>query len=366
MSEAKANHHRGWDSLSEGIAGQTGYFGIQLRDAYGNNAAYSGPDNNSSQEEVGISIVSMQDGYAYRGMAQCDGYGLCTALYTVPHSGAYSLSVTFGGETMWLCTPPPSSSPQDRYYDGVSPYYPDAACSLGSNPLSIIHGTLHVPSSTAIVTLACISGELEELIIFSRDSFGNLRIGESTSNLDGNGDGSSDVFFATFTGPQGHVVKSSSAVVELTLDGGGWIRLSFADGAVVSRDLYIDLSGTTTADEVAAALLPIESIVTSLPPSIPGTILLRITFLSNLDSYASASLHKLAVISPRLDHWESASGSSSGIGSVAVLAAGGSYSLYYTLWKKGVYSLDLKGAGRADFSDQHIEGSSFFISVSGA
>ncbi len=365
MSEAQANYQSGWDSLAEGIAGQTGYFGIQLRDAYGNNAGTTAANSSSSQEEIGVSITSTQDGSTYKGAVQYNGYGFYTIIYTVPHSGDYSLSVTLGGEGMWLCTPPPSSSPQDRYYDGISPYYPDAACSLGSASLSIIHGMLHIPSSTADASLACVSGELEQLTIYSRDSFSNIRTGDSTSNLDGGGDGFSDVFFATFTGPQGHVVKSSSAVVELTFDGDGWIRLSFADGSVASRDLYVDLSATT-ADNVAAALLPIESIVTSLLPSIPGTLLFRVTFLSHLDSYASTLLHKLNVILPRLDHSESSSGSSSGAGSVTVLATGGSYPVYYTLWNKGMYSLDLKGAGRVDFSDQHIEGSSFFVSVSGA
>lgn len=168
-----------------------------------------------------------------------------------------------------------------REYDGMTVYSPPVYCSLVYPTLTVVHGDLHTASCTAEEASgdtglsAAVVGAPATFRVVARDAFGNIRYiyivhtqrsaryatscrtpdksictcsyetysgwtcqacrsvpkrcpyvlnfssfrgGDSTTNLELNRDGSSDVFMVTLSGANGYRVVTSSAVQIVSID----------------------------------------------------------------------------------------------------------------------------------------------------
>ena len=123
-------------------------------------------------------------------------------------------------------------------------YTSPSFCSLDDSlTLNVIHRSIHGLSSTLVDEQGltglsnAVVGIENGFVIESRDKFGNLRSGSSTSNIAESGDGKSDAFLVTLTSPSGLVTVTSSAVEIITsFDGSvpGYFRLSYGGRVSVS------------------------------------------------------------------------------------------------------------------------------------
>ncbi len=96
------------------------------------------------------------------------------------------MQVTVGGEAVQHCIEAPSDATLavlSREYDGVSVYTAPDGCSLEYPTLTIVHGDLHTPSSTAEEAIesgesglsAAVVGAPAQFMVVARDAFGNIR-----------------------------------------------------------------------------------------------------------------------------------------------------------------------------------------------
>jgi len=110
-----------------------------------------------------------------------NGDGTYRASYTALKAGQYTVVATLGRTT------DSAQASIEMLYDGA----------VDRPMLSVVHATLHAPSTTAIGDglHGSISGETARFVVEARDSFGNL------INGDGVGDGESAGLIATLYAP---------------------------------------------------------------------------------------------------------------------------------------------------------------------
>ena len=224
-------------------------------------------------------------------------------------------------------------------------YTSPSFCSLDDSlTLNVIHRSIHGLSSTLVdeqgltgLSNAAVGIE-NGFVIESRDKFGNLRSGSSTSNIAESGDGKSDAFLVTLTSPSGLVTVTSSAVEIITsLDGSvpGYFRLSY--GGRVSRDIPHDVSGAAMQIILSSMhdghTSGSTSVIVDRDVNENGNHQLRVTFIDHLDLWSENSLAVL----PGSDGFSVVAD----LLSVQKVASGGRYPIRYTLWEKGTYELSV-------------------------
>ncbi|KAG5186906.1 hypothetical protein JKP88DRAFT_156261, partial [Tribonema minus] len=350
VSEAQADLSAPLDWLTYAVAGRSGYFRVQAKDAHGNNRGVGG-------DAVAASLVSTAGaGKTYHAAVQDAGTGVYTVIYTVPRAGSYAVTVTVGGEPVLLCTPRPASEVTDalaREYNGVVAHADKipTECLLAADQapphdaLLVVHGDLFEPACTAtgVGLSAAAVGVPAQLAVQARDAFGNLRDGTDFP-AGGTTDGKSDVFLVRLSGPGGYEVVTSTAVVTATVPAASphkSFQLSFAGATTLA------LNYTSSAEVVQAALAIMlgdgETVSTRVTQA--GSVL-TITFLSHLVEFGSTSTPLTATQTDV---------------HINKVAAGGEYPVTYTVWYKGLYTLEITGAK----GGQLIEGSPLVVTVAG-
>ena len=232
MSEAQSDLTAVVDSLANAVAGQTGYFKVQAKDAYGNNLLQGGDD-----VAVNVFLASAPT-QSYHAAVQDLGAGLYSVIYTIPIVGTYTIAVTINSDPVQLCvTPVLDILGSSRTYNGLNTYSGAAAnCVLApTGTLTVVHGDLHEQSSTASGSglQSAVVGVPQTFSVQSNDAFGNRRTGA------GSGDGMSDAFLVKLTGgSSGYEVLTSTAQVLLTLPvsptAGGTFALGFGGASTVA------------------------------------------------------------------------------------------------------------------------------------
>ena len=152
---------------------------------------------------------------------------------------------------MQYCVGPSGERWDSQHYDGIKIYSSPPFCLLDDSlTLDVIHRDIHGLSSTLVNEdgmtglSAAIVGEETGFVVESRDKFGNMRSGSSTTNIAESGDGMSDAFLATLVSPSGHTTVTSSArhilsCSESSIAGYFWVSF----GGEVSTDIPHDISG---------------------------------------------------------------------------------------------------------------------------
>lgn len=145
----------------------------------------------------------------YRGNVVDNGDGTYVVSYSIPLTGDYVVYITMNGEPVQYCVGPNEKRRDSRSYDGMRVYTSPSFCSLDDSlTLNVIHRSIHGLSSTLVDEEGltgfsnAIVGIENGFVIESRDKFGNLRSGSSTSNIAESGDGKSDAFLVTLTSPR--------------------------------------------------------------------------------------------------------------------------------------------------------------------
>eukprot|EP00953_Heterococcus_sp_UTEX-ZZ885_P018963 10595-Heterococcus_DN1.PRE.1 len=144
VSEAQGSLTAALNPLTSAVAGQTGYFKVQAKDAYGNNLVTGGDDVQVTLVSQGLPAAS------YRASVQDDGTGVYNVVYTVPSTGTFDVRVTINGDPVQLCATAVTDLLDPlREYSGTAAYATPAGCALSPGTLTVVHGELHEPSCTA-------------------------------------------------------------------------------------------------------------------------------------------------------------------------------------------------------------------------
>eukprot|EP00970_Alexandrium_tamarense_P002964 scaffold427_cov103-Alexandrium_tamarense.AAC.19 len=322
------------DSLVEARSGVIGKVYLQAKDAFGNNRITGGDDVVANFKRTANPDIQ------YRGNVLDRGDGSYVISYSIPLAGNYIVSVGLGGEPVQYCLSPSGDRWDARQYDGISVYSAPPFCSLDDDlHLNVIHRELHGISSTVINEASsfglsdAIVGVETGFIVESRDKFGNLRSGSSTTNIDESGDGMSDAFLVTLVGPSGKQTTTSSAVQTLTCADSsvaGYFRLSF--GGRTSYDIPHDVSGPAM-QVVLSSMHGGEKSVQVNSLDVNGNKKWKITFVDHLELW---SKNPLAVL-PGSDGFSSVSD----LMTVNKEALDGVYPIHYTLWEKGTHEMSV-------------------------
>ncbi len=339
------------DYLVEARAGEIGTVYLQSKDAFGNNRISGG------DEVVALFKSATNPDIQYRGNVKDRGDGSYQITYSIPIAGSYLVSITVADEAVKYCVSPSGERWDSRQYDGASVYSPPSFCSLNDDLLlHVIHRELHAASSTLaednlLGLSAAVVGEETGFSIESRDKFGNVRFGSSTSNIVESGDGTSDAFLVSLVG-SGNSVVSSSAVETLScLDSSvqGYFRLSY--GGKETGDIPHNMSAA--AMQVLLSSLhnmgSNQSTVLVHRSDVNGNFQWKITFIDHLELWSE---YPLAVLTD--------SGGSSSVSDkmiVTKLSRAGIYPVRYTIWETGTYEL------RVFSGNSLVSGSSYTIEV---
>ena len=207
---------------------------------------------------------------------------------------------------------------------------------------------MHAMSSTIVEEEGtslntAIVGVQTGFIVHSRDKFGNLRSGSSTSNIEESGDGKSDAFLVSIVGPSCHETLTSSAMQILSCHDSsisGYFRLSY--GGKVSDDMPHDVSDSA----MQVVLMSMHEIGSNSSVevrrlTVEGNYRWHITFTDHLDLWSQDPLKAV----PGSDGF----GAVSNTMSVSMEASGGLYPVRYTLWEKGIYELSVCFRGQLSF-----------------
>ena len=122
----------------------------------------------------------------YRAFVTDHGNGTYMATYTAPIAGPYDVEITHRGEPLLGCPAPSAPYWWQRAYDGVDVYPRPSHCKHAAPELTVVHGPLHGPTSTAVgpgFTTQLVAGVPSTLTIEARDAFGNLRKGDDTPHF---------------------------------------------------------------------------------------------------------------------------------------------------------------------------------------
>eukprot|EP00804_Cyclotella_cryptica_P021433 CCRYP_005783-RA/>CCRYP_005783-RA protein AED:0.00 eAED:0.00 QI:831/1/1/1/1/1/3/2372/6166 len=340
------------DNLVEARAGDTGKIYVQAKDAFGNNRRTGG-------DEIVAKFKSLaHPEIQYRAHILDRGDGSYVISYSIPLAGHYLVSIQVNGEPVKYCIGPSGERWDSRHYDGKRVYSSPSFCSLNEKlTLSVIHRDIHGLSSTLANEPGssglshAIVGVETSFVVESRDKFGNLRSGSSTTNIPESGDGMSDAFLVTLVSPTGHTTITSSAIQTLSCSDSsvyGYFRLSY--GGRVSSDIPHDISGPAMQVILSAMHWqhshdPIEVD----RDDEAGKYRWKITFKDHLDLWSS---DPLAVL-PGSDDF-------SAVSDVMVVtkdASSGVYPIRYKLWEKGTYELTVFSGATL------VSGSSFSVEV---
>ena len=177
--------------LLNSTAGEVTEFTIYAIDAYGNALWEGGDEFNITLSLVGDQSqwLSEDDSGVYAALVEDLNDGTYRVTYNAFIAGVYEVTAMLGS---------------DRINNlGVR----DKATPL------VVHNNLHGPSTTAtgVGLASTTANDVATFLVHARDAFGNYRTGL------GSGDGRSDVFEARLTGPSGQVVRTTSAVVTLSV-----------------------------------------------------------------------------------------------------------------------------------------------------
>ena len=323
------------DNLVEARAGDVGKIYLQAKDVFGNN-------RHSGGDDVLVTFKSVVNpDIRYRGNVIDRDDGSYYISYSIPLSGSYFVSITLDGDLVKYCVGPSGERWHSREYDGVTVYSAPSFCSVDNSlSLNVIHREIHAASSTIVEEEGtslntAIVGVETGFVVESRDKFGNLRSGSSTSNIEESGDGKSDAFLVSVAGPNGHETVTSSAMQTLSCTDSsisGYFRLSY--GGKVSEDLPYDVSDS------AMQLVLMSMHGHGSNPSVgvkrmtvDGNYRWHITFTDQLDLW---SQNPLKVVSGS-DGFNAVSNKMS----LSMEASGGLYPVRYTLWDKGIYELSV-------------------------
>ena len=337
------------DHLVEARAGEVGKIYLQAKDAFGNNRKSGGDD-------VLVTFKSVVNpDIRYRGNVVDRDDGTYYISYSIPLADAYLVSITLDGDPVKYCVGPSGKRWHSREYDGVAVYSSPSFCSVDSSiSLNVIHHEMHAASSTIVeeegaYLNTAVVGVETGFIVQSRDKFGNLRSGARTSNIEEIGDGKSDTFLISITGPSGHEIVTSSAVQALfCIDSSiqGYFRLSY--GGRVSDDMPHDVSDSAM-QVVLMSMHGSNPSVEVRRMNVGGNYQWHITFTDHLDLWSRDSLK----VVPGSDGFDAVSN----VMSVSMEASGGLYPVRYTLWEKGIYELSV-------FSGTSlVSGSSYTVEV---
>ena len=342
------------DNLVEARAGDTGKIFLQAKDAFGNNRKLGGDDVSAKFQS------SLNPDIQYRGNVLDRSDGSYAISYSIPLSGDYIVSITLNGEPVQYCTGPNGERWDSRFYDGIRVYASPSFCSLDDSlTLNVIHRHIHGMSSTLIEEdgLSGLSnavvGVQTGFVIESRDKFGNLRTGSSTSNIAESGDGMSDAFLVTFVSPSGRTTMTSSAVQLLTCSDSsitGYFRLSY--GGSVSTDIPHDISATAmqiVLSVMHGQQIGVSSVEVHRNLDESGNYQWIITFIDHLDLWSEYPL----VVLPGSDGFSAVAD----VLSVQKTASSGRYPIKYILWEKGTYDLSVYSGSTL------VTGSSYTVEV---
>ncbi|KAH8092791.1 hypothetical protein JL720_4955 [Aureococcus anophagefferens] len=371
VSEAESAPAPRMDFLVESAAGDTGSFAIAAKDAYSNDLRTGG-------DEFSVLLTHREDAdVQYRAYITDYNNGSYLATYTVPFAGAYDVYVSHRDEPLLTCVGSYSPFWWERAYDGVDVYKSPDYCDHAQPILEVVHGPLHAPTSSVIgpgVTEAMISGVKSKLTVQARDAFGNLRRGDDTTHFQygcygGETDqmGASDYFLVVFQHmTMDYAVTTSTAIQTVrignaldegarrrpreseTREGERTYRLAFAGG----KTLELPLNATAAALESALEKAHDDAVDVSVSrqdfaAGFGADHEYTITFLSDLDAWASDSLK---VLSP-----EDGNGAAVAEVNISRPAAGGHYPVDFILGYVGEYELSVTSSGR------HVEGSPFEV-----
>ncbi|KAH8055104.1 hypothetical protein JL722_8529 [Aureococcus anophagefferens] len=359
-SEAESAPAPRMDFLVESAAGDTGSFAIAAKDAYSNDLRTGG-------DEFSVLLTHREDAdVQYRAYITDYNNGSYLATYTVPFAGAYDVYPLLVGARTTAAYKSPD------YCDHAQPI------------LEVVHGPLHAPTSSVIgpgVTEAMISGVKSKLTVQARDAFGNLRRGDDTTHFQygyygGETDqmGASDYFLVVFQHmTMDYAVTTSTAIQTVrignALDEGARRRPresetregersgNLFEGRFVraARRRELGRHGAGVDADCCVAAIAAPSPARGAGPPEPTDFAAgfgadheyTITFLSDLDAWASDSLK---VLSP-----EDGNGAAVAEVNISRPAAGGHYPVDFILGYVGEYELSVTSSGR------HVEGSPFEV-----
>lgn len=330
-SEAESKN-TGPDSMVEARAGENGSIFIQAKDVFGNNIRKGGDKFNARFRKMN------DDSVQYRGYLRDHNDGTYEVSYSIPVAGLYLLEILLNDDPVRHCVGAHAPFVLNRNYNGMTVYNSPSFCDAFSSSLNVIHNSLHAGSSTIgggqnSLQRATI-GIPSTFTIEARDKFGNIREGSETLSIDASGDGASDAFVATLSGPGGYNVVTSSAIQVIKSGDSsiqGYFRVSV--GKKVSDDLPHDITAPVMQTVLLSMFSPPMNVEIERT-TVEGNYHWALTFSSRLDEWIS---NPLTVV----EATDGDTGVSSLI-SVEKSAKGGYYPIQYTLWKTGTYDLTLR------------------------
>lgn len=363
MSEAESPADESMDYLVESVAGEFGYFYIQAKDAYGNNQIKGG-----DQFDV-MFTLSTDSMTQFRGNLDDHGDGTYTVHYTIPTAGVYSVSVTLTTspgivEPVLSCVNASSPYVFTRAYDGLLAYTHPSVCTLNQPQLEIVHNDFNSPTSTyddgVSETLAYATvGITNSFTIQARDSFGNLRRGDSTTHFSGYGDGVSDYFLVEFTQPETNdYYRVSSAIDQIVAspvtpaiaNAVNYFRLQFA--GLTTMDIPSSISAYGL-EAILESLLnfQLDVVVSKTSAPITGssssTVTWSIQFLTMLNVWQSEAATGPSLVGQRLTILPPVYGSNQFYSLLSRVrpANQGVYPVSFTLWHTGTYAVRITNNG---------------------
>ena len=325
------------DYLVEARAGANGKVYLQAKDAFGNNRISGGDDVIANFKSTANPDIR------YRGNVLDRDDGTYQIMYLIPMAGSYVVYIYVGDEPVQYCVGPSGERWDSRQYNGISVYSSPSFCSLDDDlHVNVIHRELHGVSSTLVDEdgfsglSSAVVGVETGFVIESRDKFGNLRSGSSTSNIEQSGDGMSDTYLVSLEAPSGHATITSTAVDILSCSDSsvsGYFRLSY--GGRGSEDIPHHLSGSAM-QVVLSSMHDSDESSPSFEVSrsqVGGNYQWKITFTQNLDLWSSDSLSVLPGSDGATEVFNHMS--------VAKQPLSGLYPVHYTLWEVGTYTMNV-------------------------
>ncbi|CAM6003542.1 unnamed protein product, partial [Sphagnum balticum] len=351
-SEAESPSSQIMDYLVEAVTGQYGVFYIQAKDAFGNNKIVGG-DN-----FLAILTLKTNPSVQYRGSIDDNLDGTYIVRYTIAIAGAYDVSVTLSGEPILTCVGAHSPFVFSRYYDGINVYNPPNFCSLNNPTLTAVHNVFNAPTSTyddgSLQTLAFATvGVQNSFTIESRDVFGNLRRGDSTSHFSGYGDGNSDYFLIEFFKQDtSDYYRTTTAIdtISGTLPSSGLEYFKLEFNGRQSLDIPCSISDRGL-EAVLETLLGFQLNVTVIKNIVEDQVSWNVIFLNMLDVWQSeASVgpsiigKRLTIAPPTYTSFGAALGFFNSL-HLSRPAAFGIYPVSFTLWQTGLYTVRISSNG---------------------
>jgi hypothetical protein len=362
------------DGLSEAAAGDVSRFSIQAKDTYGNQR-HEGGDAWSVVLKCTLGCGSA----SYRGNVVDRHNGKYAVDYTALTAGTYRLETTYQAQPALACP---------KLQGGV-------CMALDIYPtVTVVHGDLHGPSSTAVYTGSptctprnpsgaparstcdglkeAVTGLTSKFSVQGRDQFSNLRIGSGTPSCPAcpspgagtccYGNGKSDAFLVTLTGPGGYKVVTSTAVQNVEHPnnavvppiGGGYFTLKY--GGKTTDRIPHDARASTVRTALEKAHGFLKKVEVSRTEN-GGKTTWSVTFTSHLKDWAADQLTVAGTdVAIQLKCDGGAATCTAGF-RTGHTAKSGIYPVEYTLYKTGTYSMAVTTLD----TGIHVTGSPFTV-----